>query len=88
MSKIKEAKRSILQIMPADGWMAVCTDEEGDGTPPQTTRVPLFAWAIVRDIEGKRASTATRSRTPPTRTCSWRFRRRRHPCGPHSSNMR
>jgi hypothetical protein len=57
MSKIKEAKRSILQIMPADGWMAVCTDEEGDGTPPQTTRVPLFAWAIVRDIDGKRAST-------------------------------
>jgi hypothetical protein len=58
MSKIKEAKRAILQIMPTDGWMAVCAEEEeGDGTPPATTRVPLFAWAIVRDIDGKRAST-------------------------------
>jgi hypothetical protein len=58
MSKIKEAKRAILQIMPADGWLAVCADEEEvDGTPPATTRVPLFAWAIVREIDGKRAST-------------------------------
>ena len=58
MSKIKEAKRAILHIMPAEGWMAVCTDEEeGEGTPPVMTRVPLFAWAIVRELDGKRAST-------------------------------
>ena len=57
MSKIKEAKRSMVQMMPADGWMAVCTEEDSDGTPPAMTRVPLFAWAIVRDMNGKRAST-------------------------------
>lgn len=57
MSKIKEATRSILHIMPADGWMAVCTDDEGDGTPPTTTSVPLFAWAVVREVEKKTAST-------------------------------
>ena len=58
MSKIKEAKWAILHIMPADGWMAICTDEEeGEGTPPVTTCLPLFAWAIVREIDGKRAST-------------------------------
>jgi hypothetical protein len=44
-------------MMPADGWMAVCTDEVKDGTPPVTTRVLLFAWAIVRDMNGKKAST-------------------------------
>ena len=37
MSKIKEAKRSILQIMPAEGWVAVLADD--DGVPPETTRV-------------------------------------------------
>jgi len=57
MSKIKEAKRSMLQMMPAEGWMVVCTDKEKDGTPPATTRVPLFAWAIVRAMNGKTAST-------------------------------
>jgi hypothetical protein len=30
MSKIKEAKRSILQIMPAEGWVAVFQDEDGE----------------------------------------------------------
>jgi hypothetical protein len=55
MSKIKEAKRSILQIMPADGWVAVFQDD--DGTLSETTRVPLFAWAVVREIENKTAST-------------------------------
>jgi len=51
MSKIKEAKRSILQIMPAEGWIAVFTDE--DGIPPETAHVPLFAWAVVREIDKK-----------------------------------
>jgi len=55
MSKIKEAKRSILQIMPAEGWAVVLTDD--DGVPPETTRVPLFAWAVVREIDKKTAST-------------------------------
>jgi len=55
MSKIKEAKRSILHMMPAEGWVAVLTDE--DGMPPETTRVPLFAWAVVREIDKKTAST-------------------------------
>ena len=55
MSKIKEAKHSILQIMPAEGWVAVLTDD--DGIPPETTRVPLFAWAIVRELDKKTAST-------------------------------
>jgi hypothetical protein len=39
MSKIKEAKRSMLRMMPAEGWIAVCTDD--DGLPPETTHVPL-----------------------------------------------
>ena len=30
MSKIKGAKRSILQIMPAEGWVAVFQDEDGE----------------------------------------------------------
>jgi hypothetical protein len=55
MSKIKDAKRSILQIMPAEGWVAVFTDE--DGIPPETARMPLFAWAVVREIDGKTAHT-------------------------------
>jgi hypothetical protein len=29
MSKIKDAKRSILQIMPAEGWVAVFQDDDG-----------------------------------------------------------
>jgi hypothetical protein len=55
MSKIKDAKRSILQIMPADGWVAVFQDE--DGSLSETVRVPLFAWAIVREIDKKTAYT-------------------------------
>ena len=55
MSKIKEAKRSILQIMPADGWVAVFQDEAGSLS--ETTRVPVFAWAVVREIDKKTAST-------------------------------
>jgi hypothetical protein len=59
MSKIKEAKRSIkhsiLQIMPAEGWVAVFQDD--DGTLSETVRVPLFAWAIVREIDKKTAHT-------------------------------
>src|SRR5262245_29873822 len=47
----------MLQMMPADGWMAGWTDKEKDGTPPATTCVPLFAWAIVRAMNGKKAST-------------------------------
>ena len=59
MSKIKEAKRSILQIMPAEGWVAVFQDDDEveDGVPPETVRVPLFAWAIVREIDKKTAHT-------------------------------
>jgi hypothetical protein len=57
MSKIKDAKRSILQIMPAEGWVAVLSDNDDDGTLPDTTRAPLFAWAVVREIDKKTAST-------------------------------
>ena len=57
MSKIKEAKRSILQIMPADGWVAVFSDNDDDGTLPDTTRAQLFAWAVVRELDGKKACT-------------------------------
>ena len=55
MSKIKEAKRSILQIMPAEGWVAVFQDDDGELS--ETTRVPLFAWAVVQEINKKTAST-------------------------------
>jgi len=55
MSKIKEAKRSILQIMPAEGWVAVFQDD--DGALSETVREPLFAWAIVSEIDKKTAST-------------------------------
>src|SRR5688572_889442 len=55
MSKIKEAKRSISQIMPTEGWVAVFQDD--DGTLSETVRVPLFAWAIVREIDKKTAHT-------------------------------
>ena len=55
MSKIKEAKRSILQIMPAEGWVAVFQDDDGELS--ETTRVPLFAWALVREVDKKTAST-------------------------------
>ena len=55
MSKIKEAKRSILHMMPAEGWVAVFQDE--DGSLSETTRVPLFAWAVVREIDKKTAYT-------------------------------
>jgi hypothetical protein len=59
MSKIKEAKRSILQIMPAEGWVVVFQDDDEveDGVPPETVRVPLFAWAVVRELDGKKACT-------------------------------
>ena len=57
MSKIKDAKRSILQIMPAEGWVAVFSDNDNDGTLPDTSRSPLFAWAIVEEIKKKIAST-------------------------------
>jgi hypothetical protein len=30
MSKIKDAKRSILQMMPAEGWVAVFQDDDGE----------------------------------------------------------
>ena len=55
MSKIKEAKRSILQIMPAEGWVAVFQDDDGELS--ETTRVPLFAWAVVRETDKKTAYT-------------------------------
>ena len=55
MSKIKEAKRSILQIMPAEGWVAVFQDDDGELS--ETTRVPLFAWAVVQEINNKTAYT-------------------------------
>ena len=57
MSKIKEAKRAILHMMPAEGWVAVFRDTDDDGTLPETTRAPLFAWAIVREVNKKTAST-------------------------------
>ena len=53
MSKIKDAKRSILQMMPAEGWVAVFQDDDGELS--ETVRVPLFAWALVREIEKKTA---------------------------------
>ena len=55
MSKIKEAKRSILHMMPAEGWVAVFQDE--DESLSETVRVPLFAWAVVREIDKKTAYT-------------------------------
>ena len=55
MSKIKDAKRSILHMMPAEGWVAVFQDE--DGSLSETTRVPVFAWAVVREIDKKTAYT-------------------------------
>jgi hypothetical protein len=55
MSKIKEAKRSILHMMPAEGWVAIFQDEDGELS--ETVRVPLFAWALVREIEKKTAQT-------------------------------
>ena len=55
MSKIKEAKRSILHIMPAEGWVAVFQDEDGELS--ETVRAPLFAWALVREIAKKTAHT-------------------------------
>jgi hypothetical protein len=55
MSKIKEAKRSILQIMPAEGWVAVFSDNDDDGTLPDMTHAQLFAWAVVRELDGKKA---------------------------------
>ena len=55
MSKIKDAKRSVLQIMPAEGWVAVFQDDDGELS--ETTRVPLFAWAVVQEINKKTAST-------------------------------
>jgi len=55
MSKIKEAKRSIVHMMPAEGWVAVFQDE--DRSLSETTRVPVFAWAVVREIDKKTAST-------------------------------
>jgi hypothetical protein len=62
MSKIKDAKRSILQIMPAEGWVAVFQDEDGELS--ETVRVPLFAWALVREITKKR-------RIRRSRACIW-----------------
>jgi hypothetical protein len=41
--------------MPAEGWIAVFQDE--DGSLSETTRVPVFAWAVVREIDNKTAST-------------------------------
>ena len=55
MSKVKDAKRSILQIMPAEGWVAVFQDD--DGSLSETVRVPLFVWAIVQEINKKTAYT-------------------------------
>jgi hypothetical protein len=57
MSKIKEAKRSILHMIPAEGWVAVFSDNDDDGTLPDTTRAQLFAWAVVRELDGKKACT-------------------------------
>jgi hypothetical protein len=55
MSKIKDAPRSILQIMPAEGWVAVFQDDDGELS--ETVRVQLFAWALVREIAKKTAQT-------------------------------
>ena len=55
MSKIKDAKRTMLQIMPAEGWVAVFQDDDGELS--ETVRVPLFAWALVREIDKKTAQT-------------------------------
>ena len=55
MYKIKEARHSIRQIMPAEGWVAVFQDDDGELS--ETVRAPLFAWALVREIEKKTAHT-------------------------------
>src|SRR5438093_12058619 len=55
MSQTKEAQRCILHMRPAEGWLAVFQDE--DGPLSETTRVPLFARAIVREIDKKTAHT-------------------------------
>ena len=55
MSKIKDAKRSMLQMMPAEGWVAVFQGDDGELS--ESVRVPLFAWAIVREIDKKTAHT-------------------------------
>jgi hypothetical protein len=41
--------------VPAEGWVAVFQDD--DGALSETVRVPLFAWAVVREIDKKTAST-------------------------------
>jgi hypothetical protein len=55
MCKIKETTRSILPIMPAEGWVVVFQDEDGELS--ETVRTPLFAWALVRVIAKKTAHT-------------------------------
>jgi hypothetical protein len=55
ISKIKDAKRTIFQIMPAEGWVAVFQDD--DGALSETVRVSLFAWVLVREIDKKTAHT-------------------------------
>ena len=47
MPRVRDAKRSILHIMPAEGWSAVFRD---DAAPTQTVSIPIFAWAIVREV--------------------------------------
>ena len=54
MPRMKDPKRSILQIMPAEGWSAVFEDE---GDPSRTSSIPIFAWAIVSELSGSTAYT-------------------------------
>ena len=54
MPRVKDPKRSILHIMPADGWSAVFQDAEA---PTHTSSLPIFAWAIARDLYGETAYT-------------------------------
>jgi hypothetical protein len=54
MARMKDPKRSIVHIMPAEGWSAVFEEEEA---PPRTSRIPIFAWAIVRELTGEAAYT-------------------------------
>jgi hypothetical protein len=47
--------RKFARTVSAEGWVAVFQDEEGSLS--ETVRVPLFAWALVREIDKKTVST-------------------------------
>ena len=50
MPQVKDPKRSMLHIMPAEGWSAIFQDAE---SPTHTSSLPIFAWAVVRELYGE-----------------------------------